>query len=88
VSIAPLPALLGRLFSTFFVKMKRSLVAGLAWALSAFLWASYYLGSDLTYQCLGPGTGNTTRYLLRFTLYRDCKGIREANSVTYSVWGE
>lgn len=62
--------------------MKRSLVAGLAWALSDFLWASHYLGGDLTYQCLGPGPGNTTRYRPRFTLYRDCKGIPEPNSVT------
>jgi hypothetical protein len=62
--------------------MKRSLVAGLAWALSDFLWASHYLGGDLTYQCLGPGLGNTTRYRPRFTLYRDCKGIPEPNSVT------
>jgi gliding motility-associated-like protein len=62
--------------------MKRSLVAGLAWALSAFLWATHYLGGDLTYQCLGPGPGNTTRYRLRFTLYRDCKGIPAPNSVT------
>lgn len=57
----------------------------LAWfisMLSGLLWASHYLGGDLTYTCLGPGPGNTTRYRLRFTLYRDCKGINAPASVT------
>lgn len=43
------------------------------WAVG--LQASHYLGGDLTYVCLGPGPGGTTRYRVRFTLYRDCKGI-------------
>jgi len=62
----------------------RSLVGALALSLSAVTWASHYLGGDLTYVCLGPGPGNTTRYRLRFTLYRDCKGIPAPTSVT--VW--
>jgi hypothetical protein len=36
------------------------------------------LGGDLTYECIGPGFGNTTHYRLRFTLYRDCKGDADA----------
>jgi gliding motility-associated-like protein len=62
----------------------RGRVVTLALGLSAVTWASHYLGGDLTYVCLGPGPGNTTRYRLRFTLYRDCKGISAPTSVT--VW--
>ncbi|MCX8112757.1 MAG: PKD domain-containing protein [Bacteroidia bacterium] len=41
------------------------------------LWASHYLGGDLTYQCLGPNPANPsqTRYRIRVTIYRDCNGI-------------
>ncbi len=62
----------------------RGLIAGLFMLLGAGGWASHYLGGELTYQCLGPGPANTntTRYRLRFTLYRDCKGIPAPNSVT------
>lgn len=45
-------------------------------------YASHYLGGDLTYTCLGPGPGNTTRYRVRFTLYRDCNGIPADNPIT------
>ncbi|GIV25597.1 MAG: hypothetical protein KatS3mg026_1289 [Bacteroidia bacterium] len=49
--------------------------------LAAGLKATHYLGGDLTYVCLGPGPGGTTRYKVRFTLYRDCKGIPADNSI-------
>ncbi len=58
-----------------------SLAGTLVLGLCAVTWATDYLGGALTYECLGPGPGNTTRYRLRFTLYRDCKGIPEPRSV-------
>lgn len=51
-------------------------------AMLGTLEASHYLGGDLTYTCLGPGPGGTTRYLVRFTLYRDCNGIPADNPIT------
>ncbi|MCS7189283.1 MAG: hypothetical protein RMJ66_06035, partial [Bacteroidia bacterium] len=53
--------------------MKQILVKGLAFVSAVY--ASHYLGGDLTYVCLGPGPGGTTRYRVRFTMYRDCNGI-------------
>lgn len=38
----------------------------------AGLHASHLVGSDLTYRCLGPGPGNTTRYEIQLSLYQDC----------------
>ncbi len=61
--------------------MKRGII-GFLLTVTGLLRASHYLGGDLTYTCLGPGPGNTTRYRLRFTLYRDCKGIAAPTSVT------
>lgn len=62
-------------------------VSGLAlFFVAAGLQASHYLGGDLTYVCLGPGPGATTRYKVRFTLYRDCKGINPPDplSINYA----
>jgi len=59
----------------------RSLAGTLVLGLCAVTWATHYLGGDLTYECVGR-SGNTTRYRLRFTLYRDCKGIDALPSIT------
>lgn len=52
---------------TIFLLMLAISVAGSALA-------SHIVGSDIGYRCLGPGTGNTTRYEIRLVLYQDCIG--------------
>ncbi|GIV24130.1 MAG: hypothetical protein KatS3mg025_1789 [Bacteroidia bacterium] len=70
-------------FCTFVEMSRRIWLLGLALVgLGIFpLYGSHYLGGDLTYTCLGPGPGNTMRYLVRFTLYRDCNGIEADNPI-------
>ncbi|MCX7606863.1 MAG: PKD domain-containing protein [Bacteroidia bacterium] len=64
---------------------RRAAVIGLALlGLGIDAYASHYLGGDLTYICLGPGPGGTTRYRVRFTLYRDCNGIPADAQITIS----
>lgn len=63
--------------------MRQIVLHGLALGmLVGGLEASHYLGGDLTYTCVGPGPGGTTRYRVRFTLYRDCNGIPADFSIT------
>ena len=48
---------------------------------SSKLYASHLLGSDLTYQCLGPG-----QYRVSLKIYRDCNGVSltSSQSLSYS----
>ncbi|MCX7652163.1 MAG: PKD domain-containing protein [Bacteroidia bacterium] len=43
----------------------------------SYLWATHYLGGNLSYECLGPAPGNPglTRYRVTVVIYRDCNGI-------------
>ncbi len=48
--------------------------------------ASHAMGSDMTYQCLGPGpTAGSMQYLVTFSFYRDCFGITPNTSMDVQI---
>lgn len=55
------------------------LLTSIAVSLSSELHATHLLGSDLSYECLGPG-----QYRVTLTLYRDCNGVSLPNSTSVS----
>lgn len=55
--------------------MKKALYAMLFFVLYLFPkfgFASHIVGGEMTYRCLGPGSGNTTLYEISLTIYHDC----------------
>ncbi|MGQ9863302.1 MAG: PKD domain-containing protein [Bacteroidia bacterium] len=54
------------------------------WGLLSLVWASHYLGGEISYTCLGPGAGGTTRYRVVVAVYRDCCGIPMEQTISLS----
>ena len=60
-------------------KLLALIVAILTTTFTTQLHASHLLGSDLSYECLGPG-----QYQVTLTLYRDCNGVNLGNTANIS----